>query len=140
MPKVHRRWVTPSITIVSGRAPSRRAPWSATTLALRATASWSAENDSQTTSSSRSSSIAQIHRSFSSLIHRPDEPVIAVPAASLVRISLPNSCGTAQDVAAEDLDDLLVGEAALEQGVGDQGQAARALQARGWTARASIPL
>jgi hypothetical protein len=57
-PKRHRRWVTPPITITSGRAPNSRAPRAPTTSALRATAAWSAEKDSHSTRSSRSASIA----------------------------------------------------------------------------------
>ncbi|RPF37969.1 hypothetical protein EDD92_8071 [Streptomyces sp. TLI_185] len=43
VPKIHRRWVTPSIAMVSGSVPSSIVPRAPTTSVLRATAAWSAE-------------------------------------------------------------------------------------------------
>ncbi|MFW3459896.1 hypothetical protein ACN24K_02940 [Streptomyces microflavus] len=43
MPKTQRRWVTPSITMLSGAAPSSLVPRAPTASALRASAAWSAE-------------------------------------------------------------------------------------------------
>ena len=57
-PSRQRRWVTPSMTIRSGSEPSSSAPIPATTSAERATAAWSADGDSHSTSRRMSSSIA----------------------------------------------------------------------------------